>query len=250
MIVFFVVRLQLAYTMLLPPLLTLLLTCADSFSDPCLEQGDILRQSAAQQSIPLRPYGDLHAAGIVGRSSRSIRLALTRVPEGWHGYIAGGGGVDHVGCLRMEIAKEKVSRDINEGTRDAALLFYAQIFLQTVRPLKPLLFGNLAKIKISWHALPIGVLFGFKLGLTNWGLHLAPTVNFHLLIQASSVSENLTAWHRGERLTVSMQLFFVILFAFFILREQPTIWALLCAAGATAGAILVSLQFEKVSRQI
>jgi len=38
-----------------------------------------------------------------------------------------------------------------------------------------------------WHTIPIGVLFGFKLGLTNWGLFLAPTVNFHLLIQASSV---------------------------------------------------------------
>lgn len=91
-------------------------------------------------------------------------------------------------------------------------------------PLKPFYFTHRFLFKL-WHTLPIGVLFGFKLGLTNWGLHLAPTVNFHLLVQACS-------------------LFFVILFAFFILRERPTIWALLCAAGATAGAILVSLQFE------
>lgn len=48
-------------------------------------------------------------------------------------------------------------------------------------------------------------------------------------------------------LTHFPQLFFVILFAFFILNEQPTILALICAAGATGGAILVSLEFEKVS---
>jgi len=77
-----------------------------------------------------------------------------------------------------------------------------------------------------WHTIPIGVLFGFKLGLTNWGLFLAPTVNFHLLIQASS-------------------LFFVIFFAFLVLNERPTVWALLCAVGATSGAILVSLEFNE-----
>jgi drug/metabolite transporter (DMT)-like permease len=98
------------------------------------------------------------------------------------------------------------------------------------------------------------VLFGFKLGLTNWGLHLAPTVNFHLLVQSCSVRTveplcRCLQWistHTCAVLT-SIQLFFVILFAFFILRERPTIWALLCAAGATAGAILVSLEFEHVS---
>eukprot|EP01126_Amoeba_proteus_P047475 TRINITY_DN5416_c0_g1_i2.p1 TRINITY_DN5416_c0_g1~~TRINITY_DN5416_c0_g1_i2.p1 ORF type:complete len:436 (-),score=66.72 TRINITY_DN5416_c0_g1_i2:122-1396(-) len=74
---------------------------------------------------------------------------------------------------------------------------------------------------------PVGVIFGFKLGLTNYGLKLVPA-GVHLLLQSSS-------------------LFWTVLFSFFILKERPTFLQCLALIGTVAGTIMVSYDLSKTT---
>jgi hypothetical protein len=71
------------------------------------------------------------------------------------------------------------------------------------------------------HIAPVGVLFGVKYGITNWGLALVPTAK-HLLLQ-------------------STDLVWTIIFARFINKERLGVFEGIAAAFSVAGAVFVSL---------
>mmetsp|Transcript_12851 Transcript_12851/g.32769 ORF Transcript_12851/g.32769 Transcript_12851/m.32769 type:complete len:439 (+) Transcript_12851:257-1573(+) len=75
------------------------------------------------------------------------------------------------------------------------------------------------------HTALVGIFFGLKLGLTKWGLQVAP-LNMHLLID-------------------SLSIFWTYLFAFIWLRERPTLWELIACAGCIAGSILISVDLSQ-----
>jgi len=68
---------------------------------------------------------------------------------------------------------------------------------------------------------PVGVLFGLKLGLTNYGLKLVPA-GIHLLLQSSS-------------------LFWTMVFSFICIKERPTLLELIALLGTIAGTIMVTM---------
>jgi len=67
------------------------------------------------------------------------------------------------------------------------------------------------------------VLFGLKLGLTNYGLKLVPA-GIHLLLQSSS-------------------LFWTMVFSFICIKERPTLLELIALLGTIAGTIMITIDF-------
>lgn len=80
-------------------------------------------------------------------------------------------------------------------------------------------------VKATWM---IGIAFGLKLGLTNYGLDLV-SVDYHVLFAATALG-----W--------------VALFGFVLLREVPSPWDWFLIALMTLGQILLSLQFTSESQ--
>lgn len=72
---------------------------------------------------------------------------------------------------------------------------------------------------------PSGVIFGIKLGLTNYGLSLLP-INVHLLLQSSS-------------------LFWTMVFSYIAVREKPTRLELLALAGTIGGTIMIAINVKE-----
>mmetsp|Transcript_25449 Transcript_25449/g.55072 ORF Transcript_25449/g.55072 Transcript_25449/m.55072 type:complete len:263 (-) Transcript_25449:41-829(-) len=81
------------------------------------------------------------------------------------------------------------------------------------------IFGDHLWFKVKF-TLPIGVLFGLKYGVTNWGLHLLPLAP-HLLLQATD-------------------LMWTVLFAHLFTRELLSRQEFLTCVGSTAGTILIA----------
>eukprot|EP00455_Lapot_gusevi_P057527 TRINITY_DN9824_c0_g1_i2.p1 TRINITY_DN9824_c0_g1~~TRINITY_DN9824_c0_g1_i2.p1 ORF type:complete len:458 (-),score=90.75 TRINITY_DN9824_c0_g1_i2:176-1549(-) len=74
------------------------------------------------------------------------------------------------------------------------------------------------------HIYPAGILFGLKLGLTNWGLKLVD-FNIHILLQSCS-------------------LFWTCLFSSIVVREVPTCMEALACLGTVVGTVFIALHAQ------
>eukprot|EP00928_Gymnodinium_smaydae_P034562 TRINITY_DN2445_c0_g1_i1.p1 TRINITY_DN2445_c0_g1~~TRINITY_DN2445_c0_g1_i1.p1 ORF type:complete len:373 (+),score=49.57 TRINITY_DN2445_c0_g1_i1:159-1277(+) len=103
----------------------------------------------------------------------------------------------------------------------AVVLGVLNIISQLASPQKSWLLGPHLRYKLR-HVAPVGLLFGFKYGITNLGLQLMPTSS-HVLLQ-------------------STDLIWTIAFARIINREHPSALEYVAALLATAGSVLIGIQ--------
>jgi drug/metabolite transporter (DMT)-like permease len=89
---------------------------------------------------------------------------------------------------------------------------------------KPWLFGPPLLAKLAYTSVP-AVLYAGVMGTTNTSLKLT-SVNLHVILRASSI-----IW--------------IVILAFLLLKERPTLIAVLCCCGLVAGTVLSSVSFSE-----